>query len=176
MLLTDLPIIPSGKGQMACRCGLLLESVRTLFARWDALSSSHKQISHSLCPQKAKKETKPWLIKGPRRTEASQVSGAGASFWSSAHRFKSKKARNVKTRRDVTLRQKWQITPDQRLILRSSSRAHRWMWYVIHRGENWTTTEVPVQEIKKQTLCKMPRRPVHTDRTIVSSTYVWHAL
>ncbi|KAI1065485.1 hypothetical protein LB507_000817 [Fusarium sp. FIESC RH6] len=67
-----------------------------------------------LCPQKAKKETKPWLIKGPRRTEASQVSGAGASFWSSAHGFKSKKARN--------------ITPDQRLILRSSSRAHRWTW------------------------------------------------
>lgn len=159
MLLTDLPIIPSGKGQMACRCGLLLEPVRTLFARWDALSSSHKQISHSLCPQKAKKETKPWLIKGPRRTEASQVSGAGASFWSSAHGFKSKKARNVKTRRDVTLQQKWQITPDQRLILRSSSRAHRWTWYVI-RKRNWTTTEVPVQQIKKQTLREIPQRPV----------------
>ncbi|OBS19663.1 hypothetical protein FPOA_11388 [Fusarium poae] len=57
-------------------------------------------------PKKAKKDAKPWLTKGPRRTEASQVSGARASLWSSVSHFKSKKARNVNTTRDVTLRQK----------------------------------------------------------------------
>ncbi|KAG8667432.1 hypothetical protein FPOAC1_012263 [Fusarium poae] len=74
---------------------------------WHVVAVRCSNRFHTACaPKKAKKDAKPWLTKGPRRTEASQVSGARASLWSSVSHFKSKKARNVNTTRDVTLRQK----------------------------------------------------------------------